>query len=74
MSKLTDRKIILLAISTHTLPLNVFADYLKKETNTKIALLAVQPKNLDFGESLSSEILFAVKSLSNTVLDVIKNR
>ncbi|WP_455282040.1 hydrogenase maturation peptidase HycI, partial [[Eubacterium] cellulosolvens] len=38
-----------LSISTHTLPLNVFADYLKKETNTKIALLAVQPKNLDFG-------------------------
>lgn len=63
-----------LSISTHTLPLNVFADYLKKETNTKIALLAVQPKNLDFGESLSSEVLFAVKSLSNTILDVIQNR
>jgi hydrogenase 3 maturation protease len=60
-----------LTISTHTLPLNVFADYLKKETNTKIALLAVQPKNLDFGESLSSEVLGAVKSLSNTILDVI---
>lgn len=63
-----------LTISTHTLPLNVFADYLKKETNTKIGLLAVQPKNLDFGESLSLEVLDAVKSLSNTILDVIQNQ
>ena len=63
-----------LTISTHTLPLNVFADYLKQETNTKIALLAVQPKNLDFGESLSSEVLDAVKSLSKTILDVIQNQ
>jgi hydrogenase 3 maturation protease len=61
-----------LAISTHTLPLNVFADYLKKEINAKIALLAVQPKNLDFGESLSLDVLDAVKSLSNMLLDVIR--
>jgi hydrogenase 3 maturation protease len=63
-----------LTISTHTLPLNVFADYLKKETNAKVALVAVQPKNLDFGESLSPEVLFAVKSLSNNILDVIQKR
>jgi hydrogenase 3 maturation protease len=60
-----------LTISTHTLPLNVFADYLKRETNAEIALLAVQPKNLDFGESLSSEVSNTVKSLINTILDVI---
>ena len=63
-----------LAIYTHSLPLNVFADYLKKETNTEIALLAVQPKNLDFGESLSPEVLVALKSLSNDILNVIQNQ
>jgi len=63
-----------LTISTHALPLNVFADYLKKEIHTKIALLAVQPKNLDFGESLSLEVLDAVKSLSNMILDAIQNQ
>ncbi|WP_455368569.1 hydrogenase maturation peptidase HycI [[Eubacterium] cellulosolvens] len=63
-----------LTISTHTLPLNVFTDYLKKETNAKVALLAVQPKNLDFGENLSSEVLDTVKSLSDTILDVIRNQ
>jgi hydrogenase 3 maturation protease len=62
-----------LAISTHSLPLNVFADYLKKETNAEIALLAVQPKNLDFGDSLSPEVLVSVKSLSNDILNVIQN-
>lgn len=63
-----------LTISTHTLPLNVFADYLKQETNTQIALLAVQPKNLEFGESLSSEVSQVVKSLSDIIIGVIQNQ
>jgi hydrogenase 3 maturation protease len=62
-----------LTISTHTLPLNVFAEYLKRETNAEIALLAVQPKNLEFGESLSLEVANAVKSLLDMILDVIQN-
>ena len=63
-----------ISISTHTLPLNVFTEYLKKETNAEIALLAVQPKNLEFGNSLSSEVLNAITFLSNTILDISQNQ
>jgi hydrogenase 3 maturation protease len=44
------------AISSHVLPLRVFSDYLKESTGAKIALLLIQPKNVEYGESLSPEL------------------
>jgi hydrogenase 3 maturation protease len=41
------------SISTHTLPIRVFCDYLTRLIQTKIALLLIQPKETDFGEGLS---------------------
>jgi hydrogenase 3 maturation protease len=41
------------SISTHTLPIRVFCDYLTRLIQTKIALLLIQPKETDFGEVLS---------------------
>lgn len=44
------------AISTHTLPLRLFCEYLEKTIDAKIALIIVQPKKTDFGEGLSKEV------------------
>jgi hydrogenase 3 maturation protease len=44
------------AISSHVLPLRVFSDYLKESTGAKIALLLIQPKNVEYGENLSPEL------------------
>ncbi len=44
------------AISTHMLPLRVFCEYITKLTGAKIALLLIEPKNVDFGEGLTPEI------------------
>ncbi len=44
------------AISTHSLPLRIFCDFLEKTTGAKIALLLIQPKKTDFGEGLSTEV------------------
>jgi hydrogenase 3 maturation protease len=44
------------AVSTHSLPLRIFCDYLEKNSRADIALLLVQPKITDFGEGLSSEV------------------
>ena len=43
-------------ISTHTLPLRVFCDYVRHLTGARIALLLIEPKNVDFGEGLTPEI------------------
>jgi hydrogenase 3 maturation protease len=43
------------SISTHTLPLRIFCDYLTQTTKAKIALLIIQPKDTSFGEGRTPE-------------------
>jgi len=44
------------AISTHALPLRVFCEYVVRLTGARIALLLIEPKNVDFGEGLTPEV------------------
>jgi hydrogenase 3 maturation protease len=41
------------SISTHTLPLRIFCDYITQTAHAKLALLIIQPMNVDFGEGLT---------------------
>jgi len=41
------------SISTHTLPLRIFCDYITQTAHAKLALLIIQPVNVDFGEGLT---------------------
>jgi len=56
------------AISTHMLPLRVFCEYITKLTGAKIALLLVEPKNVDFGEGLTSEIEASAIRIANFLM------
>ena len=44
------------AFSTHVLPLRIFCDHIREVTKAKIALLVIQPENVDFGEGLTSTL------------------
>jgi hydrogenase 3 maturation protease len=66
-------KIFGIPTSTHSIPLNMLAEYLKKSTNAKIALLGIQPKSLQFGEELSQEVKAAVATVSDTLIEVLTN-
>lgn len=44
------------SISTHTLPLRIFCDYLTRNTVAKIGILVIQPFDISFGETLSPQI------------------
>jgi hydrogenase 3 maturation protease len=59
------------AVSSHVLPLRVFSDYLKESTGAKIALLLIQPKNVEFGEGLSPELEVAAKKLAGLLSDLL---
>jgi len=50
-------------ITSHTLPLRVFCEFIKKTTKSKIALLLIEPKNTDFGEKISPEVQKAAKKI-----------
>jgi hydrogenase 3 maturation protease len=55
------------SISTHTLPLRVFCEYVYKLTGAKIALLLIEPLVTDFGEGLSPELETAGNRVSRVL-------
>jgi hydrogenase 3 maturation protease len=59
------------SISTHTLPLRVFCDYINQMAKTKIALLLIEPKNTEFGEGLSSEVAFSAHRIVGLLLKIL---
>jgi len=55
-------------ISSHVLPLRVFCDFLKENTNAKIALLLVQPEKTGFGEKMSATVEASAKKIVRFLL------
>ncbi len=58
------------AISTHTLSPRIFADVVRQTIDTKVVFLGIQPKHLQFGESLSDEVAGAVDKLAGILLSI----
>jgi hydrogenase 3 maturation protease len=56
------------SISTHTLPLRIFCDYITQLAEAKIALLLIEPKNVEFGEGLTTDVQAAAEKIANTLL------
>lgn len=59
------------SISTHTLPLRVFCEYVFTLTGAKIALLLIEPQDTDFGEGLSAELRKATARVVKDLVDVL---
>ncbi|PVX23190.1 MAG: hypothetical protein CW716_12660 [Candidatus Bathyarchaeum sp.] len=55
------------SISTHTLPLRIFCDYLTQTTGAEIALLVIQPQDTSFGEGLTPKLKQAATNLATTL-------
>jgi hydrogenase 3 maturation protease len=56
------------AISTHMLPMRVFCEYITKMTGGKLALLLIEPKNVDFGEGLTPQIETSAAQIVDFIL------
>jgi len=63
-----------LTVSTHNLPLNLFAEYLQEETKAEIILLAVQPKKIDYNTEITSELRKAAERLSEDIREVFRSK
>jgi len=59
------------AISTHALPIQTFCEYLTKMTDSKIAMLLIQPRDTSFGEGLTYELNAAKEKLANYLTRII---
>jgi hydrogenase 3 maturation protease len=58
--------------TTHGVPLKLLAEQLL--STSKVWILAIQPKQTDFGEHLSPEILAAADSVSDFFATILKER
>jgi hydrogenase 3 maturation protease len=59
------------SISTHTLPLRIFCNYLTQTTEAEIALLVIQPQDTSFGKGLTPKLNQAAKNLTATLQKLI---
>ena len=62
------------SISTHVLPLKIFCEFIAKMTESKIALLLIQPADTDFGEGLTEEVEKVAKKTIALLLDLFPRK
>ena len=59
------------AFSTHMLPLRIFCEYLSNAIDTNIALLLIEPKQTDFGETMTPEIEATAQNIVDALLSIL---
>ena len=58
--------------STHTLPLHLMATYVTSELCCEVALIGIQPAQLDIGVALTLEVRQAAEEISQVFIDAMK--
>ncbi|MCX7995529.1 MAG: hydrogenase maturation peptidase HycI [candidate division WOR-3 bacterium] len=49
--------------STHRLPLSMFVKFLEETIPTKVIVIGVEPKNINYGDEISSEVNKAIEEI-----------
>jgi hydrogenase 3 maturation protease len=60
-------------LSTHTLPLTLMIELIKKQHNCRISLVGIQPKSFSMGEDLSTELQYTRGKVVEYLKSVVKN-
>jgi hydrogenase 3 maturation protease len=59
-------------MSTHSLPLTIFADYIRKTMCSNVALLGVQSQNIGFGTVLTPEVEEGAQKIAKVLYEVLR--
>jgi len=62
-----------ITVSTHTLPLTFLVKYFEEFIGAKTVLVAIQPKNVDFGFGLTVEVEKTLRNLVKVLVRIFKN-
>lgn len=60
--------------STHRMPIGMLADYLERTTHARVFLLAIQPHQTSFLQTLSAEVLASVEDIADLLNHVLETR
>ncbi|MGA2573682.1 MAG: hydrogenase maturation protease [Candidatus Methanomethylicaceae archaeon] len=58
-------------MTMHTLPLQILCGYLRSTSGAKVALLAIQPQTIDFGEGLTREVENSAMAMVRTLRKIL---
>jgi hydrogenase 3 maturation protease len=59
-------------VTSHVLPLRIFCEYVAKMTEAKIALLLIEPEDMEFGEGLTPAVQEAAEKITKMLLKLFK--
>jgi hydrogenase 3 maturation protease len=59
------------AISTHSLPLNIFISYIEKSLSVDVLLLGIQPLSIGLGAPMTEPLEAAAVSVANTLYQIL---
>lgn len=66
---ITKSEIAETGFTTHNMSLNMFIEFLEKETGANIFILGIQPENLNFEEQMSENVKNAIKEISKLIFE-----
>jgi len=61
-----------LAISSHNIPLSVFAEYVKRTTGAKVVLLGIQPEKIELGGGLTGKVKETAHEIVSILVRVLE--
>ena len=59
------------AFSTHTMPMNIFIDYISRDNPCKALIVGIQPEAVEFGAGLTDKVKKAAENLSEIILSCL---
>ena len=59
------------SVSTHSLPLNIFIDYIRKSICENVTLLGIQGIEIGFGEGITPLVLEGAAAITNLLIDML---
>lgn len=72
ISLITSEEIGGISFSTHRLPLKIMIQYLNEFLKSQILIIGIQPKTIEFGDTLSKEVKKSIKSLSDVIIEILR--
>jgi len=62
------------SFSTHKLPIKIMIDFIKQSIDCKVAIIGIQPKSIEFGQTPSMEVKKASENVAAAIEEVIEGR
>ncbi len=62
------------AVTSHMLPMRIFCEYVAKMTEAKIALLLIEPEDMEFGEGLTLKVQETAEKITEMLLKLFESQ